>query len=111
MHPVRVATCGCSYKEWAGRFYPEGLPANEQLPYLARQLPVVEVDATFYRSRSPRMVEGWRDRTPPDFGFSLKVPQTITHEKVLLDCQGEVEAFLAAARLLGDRLLCCCLQK
>jgi uncharacterized protein YecE (DUF72 family) len=56
------------------------------------------------------MVEGWRDRTPPGFGFSLKVPQSITHEKVLLDCREEVEAFLSVARLLGDKLLCCCLQ-
>ena len=38
------------------------------------------------------------------------MPQAITHEKVLLDCQQEVEAFLSAARLLGDNLLCCCLQ-
>jgi uncharacterized protein YecE (DUF72 family) len=110
MHPVRVGTRGWSYREWTGPFYPSGLPANEQLPYLAQQFPVVAVDATFYRSPSRRMVEGWRDRTPPGFGFSLKVPQSITHEKVLLDCQGEVEAFLAAARLLGDKLLCCCLQ-
>jgi uncharacterized protein YecE (DUF72 family) len=26
------------------------------------------------------MVEGWRDRTPAGFGFSLKVPQKITHD-------------------------------
>jgi uncharacterized protein YecE (DUF72 family) len=32
------------------------------------------------------MVEGWRDKTPDSFGFSLKVPQVITHEKVLLKC-------------------------
>ena len=56
------------------------------------------------------MVEGWRDRTPPGFAFSLKVPQSITHEKVLLDCDQEVDSFLSAARLLGDKLLCCCLQ-
>ena len=63
-----------------------------------------------YHSPARKTVEGWRDRTPPGFGFSLKVPQVITHEKVLLDCQGQVEAFLAAARLLGDKLLCCCVQ-
>jgi len=71
---------------------------------------VVEVDSTFYHSPSRKTVAGWRDRTPPDFGFSLKVPQVITHEKVLLNCQEEVEAFLSAACLLGDKLLCCCLQ-
>jgi uncharacterized protein YecE (DUF72 family) len=110
MHPVRVGTCGWSYKEWAGIFYPDGLRPAEQLSYLAQQFPIVEVDATFYRSPAHKTVEGWRDRTPPGFGFSLKVPQSITHEKVLLDCRGEVEAFLAAARLLRDKLLCCCLQ-
>src|SRR6516162_7191418 len=110
MHPVRVGTCGWSYKEWTGPCYPPGLPANEQLPYLAQQFPVVEVDATFYRSPSRRMVEGWRERTPPGFVFSLKVPQSITHEKMLLDCGQEVDSFLTAARLLGDKLLCCCLQ-
>jgi uncharacterized protein YecE (DUF72 family) len=110
MHPVRVGTCGWSYKEWAGVFYRHGLRPAEQLPYLAQQFPIVEVDSTFYRSPARKTVEGWRDRTPPGFAFSLKVPQTITHEKVLLDCRAEVESFLAAARLLGDKLLCCVLQ-
>jgi uncharacterized protein YecE (DUF72 family) len=110
MHPVRVGTCGWSYTEWSGPFYPAGLPAKEQLPYLAQQFPVVEVDATFYRSLAPRTAEGWRDRTPPGFGFSLKVPQSITHEKVLLDCGAEVDAFLGAARQLREKLLCCTLQ-
>jgi len=111
MHPVRVGTCGWSYKEWSGVFYPKGLRAGECLPYLAQHYPVVEVDSTFYHGPSRKTVEGWRDRTPPGFGFSLKVPQAITHERVLLDCRAEVEAFLGAARLLGDKLLCCCLQK
>jgi uncharacterized protein YecE (DUF72 family) len=110
MHPVRVGTCGWSYNEWVGVFYPDGLPAGQWLPYLAQQYPIVEVDGTFYRSPARKTVEGWRDRTPPGFGFSLKVPQSITHEKVLLDCTEEVEAFLSAARLLADKLLCCCLQ-
>jgi uncharacterized protein YecE (DUF72 family) len=56
------------------------------------------------------MVQGWRDRTPDGFGFSLKVPQVITHEKVLVDCRAEVRSFLTAARELGPKLLCCVLQ-
>jgi hypothetical protein len=42
--------------------------------------------------------------------FSLKVPQVIAHEKLLADCESDVAAFLSAARLLGDKPLCCCLQ-
>ena len=57
-----------------------------------------------------KMVEGWRDRTPDAFGFSLKVPQVITHEKLLLDCRAGVSSFLSAARVLGPKLLCCVLQ-
>jgi uncharacterized protein YecE (DUF72 family) len=110
MHPVRVGTCGWSYKEWSGAFYTANMASGDWLPYLAQHYPVVEVDSTFYRSPSRKTVEGWRDRTPPGFAFSLKVPQSITHEKALLDCRDEVGAFLAAPRLLGDKLLCCTLQ-
>jgi uncharacterized protein YecE (DUF72 family) len=110
MHPVRVGTCGWSYKEWSGVFYPEDTSPGEYLSHYAERYPVVEVDSTFYRSPSRKMVEGWRDRTPAAFGFSLKVPQAITHEKMLLDCRDELRTFLTAARILGDKLLCCLLQ-
>jgi uncharacterized protein YecE (DUF72 family) len=110
MHPVRIGTCGWSYKEWSGVFCPDGLGAGGFLSFYAERYPVVEVDSTFYRSPSRKTVEGWRDRTPDGFGFSLKVPQAITHEKVLLDCRAEVRDFLSAARVLGDKLLCCVLQ-
>ncbi len=110
MSSVRLGTCGWSYKDWSGVFYPEGLAAGDYLAYYAERYPVVEVDSTFYRSPSRKMVEGWRDKTPAGFGFSLKVPQVITHEKVLLDCQPELNDFLTAARLLEDKLLCSVLQ-
>ena len=77
---------------------------------MAARYPVMEVDSTFSRSPPRKTVEGWRDRTPDGFGFSLKVPQVITHEKVLVDCRAEVRAFLTAARELGPKLLCCVLQ-
>jgi uncharacterized protein YecE (DUF72 family) len=110
MHPVRVGTCGWSYQDWSGVFYPDDLESAGFLSFYADRFPVVEVDSTFYRSPGRKMVEGWRDRTPDGFGFSLKVPQVITHEKVLVDCREEVRAFLTAARELGPKLLCCVLQ-
>jgi uncharacterized protein YecE (DUF72 family) len=110
MHPIRLGTCGWSYKDWDGVFYPKGLAAGEYLTHYAGRYPIVEVDSTFYHSPSRKMVEGWRDKTPAGFGFSLKLPQVITHEKMLHDCKSDVESFLDAARLLEDKLLCCCLQ-
>jgi uncharacterized protein YecE (DUF72 family) len=110
MHPIRVGTCGWSYKEWSGVFYPEDLDAHDFLSFYACRYPVVEVDSTFYRIPGRKMVEGWYERTPEGFGLSLKVPQVITHEKLLLDCRAEVHSFLSAARALGQKLLCCVLQ-
>jgi uncharacterized protein YecE (DUF72 family) len=110
MHPIQIGTCGWSYKEWDGVFYPEGTPAGDFLSYYAQQYPVVEVDSTFYRTPSRKMVEGWRERTPENFGFSLKMPQVITHEKVLVDCRSDLNAFLTAARVLDAKLRCCLLQ-
>jgi uncharacterized protein YecE (DUF72 family) len=110
MEKILVGTCGWSYKDWDGCFYPERLPAGDYLTYYADRFPVVEVDSTFYGSPRPKMVEGWRDKTPENFRLSLKVPQTITHEKLLKDCQKETEEFLTAARILESKLLCCVLQ-
>jgi uncharacterized protein YecE (DUF72 family) len=110
MPSIRIGTCGWSYKDWAGVFYPEHLAPGEYLAAYADRFPVVEADTTFYRTPSLKMVREWRDKTPAGFGFSLKVPQFVTHEKVLQDCQEELEGFLAMARILGDKLLCCLLQ-
>jgi uncharacterized protein YecE (DUF72 family) len=110
MYAVRVGTCGWSYKDWSGVFYPKGLPAGDYLSYYAERFNGVEVDSTFYRSPSPRMVQGWNDKTPAGFSFSLKIPQTITHEKLLHNCGKEVDLFLSAARLLREKLGCCVLQ-
>jgi uncharacterized protein YecE (DUF72 family) len=110
MHPVHVGTCGWSYEDWKGNFYPKGTKPADFLPFLAQKFQVLEVDSTFYHSPRPSIVQGWHDKTPDGFLFSLKVPQAITHEKLLLKCEHEVDAFLGAAKLLGPKLACCVLQ-
>ena len=110
MHPIAVGACGWSYKEWVGPFYPRGAPPGEFLSRYAEHFSVVEVDSSFYHTPSARTVDGWRGKTPAGFGFSLKVPRAITHEKVLVDCAGDVAEFTAAARRLGEKLRCCLLQ-
>jgi uncharacterized protein YecE (DUF72 family) len=59
-------------------FYPPGLPAAERLAFYARLFPVVEVNTTYYRVPSRRMVEGWVERTPPGFVFDVKPPRALT---------------------------------
>jgi len=109
-HPIQIGCCGWSYDDWLGPFYPEGTRSGDYLTSYAQRFDLVEVDSTFYRTPSLKMVEGWHAKTPDHFRFSLKLPQVITHEKMLRDCSEERDGFLAAARLLGEKLHSVCLQ-
>lgn len=107
---ILVGTCGWSYKDWVGPFYPQGTPAGDYLAAYARHFGVVEVDSTYYRSPARRMVQGWLDKTPEDFRFTVKMVGTVTHEKALADCDREVAEFLRGIEPLRPRLRAVLLQ-
>ncbi len=87
-----------------GSFYPATSKPKDFLPLYARRFDTVEIDSTFYRIPAARTVEQWRERTPPGFTFAAKVPQSITHEKMLVDVEQDMAAFLRVMDLLGDKL-------
>lgn len=89
---------------WVGSFYPASAKPRDFLPIYAGLFSTVEIDSTFYRIPSAKMVEQWRDRTPKGFVFAAKVPQSITHEKVLVDAEADLKAFLKLMDILGDKL-------
>jgi len=70
------------------------MKSRDFLTYYATQFATVEVDSTFYGCPSASTVGNWSARTPEDFLFCIKVPQIITHEKVLVDCDPEFEEFV-----------------
>jgi uncharacterized protein YecE (DUF72 family) len=108
---LRVGTSSWSSDDWkAAGFYPADMAPRDYLGHYARHYPTVEVDSTFYRSPPPSMCARWRDVTPEEFRFSLKVPGEITHEKVLKDCGKDWERFAAAAGELGGKLAFLVLQ-
>src|SRR5580704_265890 len=89
---------------WEGSFYPRGMQSRDFLSYYATQFATVEVDSTFYGCPSVRTVKNWAARTPEGFTFSVKVPQVITHEKALVDCDSEFEEFVKTMDILGPKL-------
>ena len=99
-----LGTSSWSSEDWVGVFYPENTPPADFLSEYAKHFSTVEIDSTFYRSPSPSMVKNWARRTPPGFIFAAKVPRTITHDKVMEDCDAELKEFLAAMDLLGEKL-------
>jgi len=101
---LRIGTSAFTAAGWPGSFYPSELKPRDYLSYYATKFNTVEVDSTFYRAPTASTVNGWYEKTPPDFVFAAKVPQTITHEKVLLDCEREFEEFVDTMDLLDDKL-------
>jgi uncharacterized protein YecE (DUF72 family) len=99
-----VGTSGYSYKEWKGSFYPEKIPAKDMLRYYSERLITVEINATFYRMPQPSMLENWKEQVPPEFRFSLKASQRITHFKRLKETDEETKYFLETASVLADQL-------
>lgn len=99
-----IGTQGWNYSAWSGVFFPDGTRAGKYLPTYARAFSTVEVDSTFYAVPPAANVRGWYDRTPDDFIFALKLPQSVTHETRLRDEDGTTELFFERVRELREKL-------
>jgi uncharacterized protein YecE (DUF72 family) len=101
---VHVGTSGYNYEAWKGSFYPEDLSSKKMLAYYAEQFDTVEINYSFYRKPTVKILEGWAAQVPERFRFALKAWQRITHQKRLRESGELVEGFADAARTLGPRL-------
>ena len=101
---IRVGTSGYNYPEWKGTFYPSDLNAARMLPYYAARFPTVEINYTFYRMPTEKILAGWADATPPAFSFTLKAPRRITHDARLQRSDELVRTFCQTASTLGPKL-------
>ena len=77
---------------------------RDYLSFYAEHFDSVEVDSTFYACPSAKTVSGWFSKTTDSFIFSVKVPQAITHDKVLVNCDSELKQFLDTMGILGTKL-------
>jgi uncharacterized protein YecE (DUF72 family) len=101
---VYVGTSGYNYPEWKGSFYPADLSAGKMLPYYAARFPTVEINYTFYRMPSAKLLAGWVAQVPKAFRFTLKAPRRITHDAKLANCEALTAMFCAVAGTLEDQL-------
>jgi len=101
---IWVGTSGYNYPEWKGSFYPSDLAAAKMLPYYAARFPTVEINYTFYRMPTEKLVAGWAAQTPSPYQLTLKAPRRITHDSRLKDAGESVARFCDVALSLGDKL-------
>ena len=101
---IWIGTSGYNYPEWKGSFYPVDLPAAKMLPFYAARFPTVEINYTFYRMPTEKLVAGWAAQTPSPFKLTLKAPRRITHDSRLENCGELVNAFCQVAGTLEAKL-------
>jgi uncharacterized protein YecE (DUF72 family) len=83
---LSIGCSGWSYTDWVGSFYPRELAQKhgEWLSYYSLFFKTAEVNTTFYSVPDKRVVDSWISRVEDrEFEFSLKLPRTITHEKLI----------------------------
>jgi uncharacterized protein YecE (DUF72 family) len=104
MPNTRVGTSGYNYPEWRGSFYPEKFATAKMLAFYAEHFPTVEINYTFYRMPTEKLLAGWAEQTPAHFTFTLKAPRRITHDTKLQRCEDTTQAFCRIARTLEAKL-------
>ena len=99
-----IGTAGYSYPDGAGGFYPPGVSAAGRLAFYARHFPMVEVNSSFYRPPTPAQAARMCGQVPAGFGFTLKVPKSVSHGFDPADLPAfrqAAEAVAARGSLLG----------
>ena len=93
---VRVGISGWRYAGWRGKFYPEGLPQNQELAYAAGCFRTIELNGSFYSLQRPTTYAHWYRQTPEDFIFAVKGSRFITHMLRLRDARTALANFFAS---------------
>jgi len=65
------------------KFYPKEIAKKRRLEFYATRFPTVEINASFYRLPTEKMVDDWREAAPPGFLYAVKGSRAVTHLKRL----------------------------
>jgi uncharacterized protein YecE (DUF72 family) len=79
-------------------------PGQTHLSYYAQHFSCVEINSSFYRPHQSATYARWRDETPAQFRFSVKMPRSITHESHLKRCAAEAARFFEDIAALRPKL-------
>lgn len=99
---------GCSgfhYKGWKEIFYPKGLPQRKWFEFYCESFNTVELNVTFYRFPRIKDLQGWYEKSPDEFMFTVKAPRLITHYKKFNGVKRELGQFYdTVSKGLKDKL-------
>jgi uncharacterized protein YecE (DUF72 family) len=99
---IYAGTSGWAYAGWKPDFYPAKLASAKFLGYYGTRLNSVELNYTFRRRVTEKLLSGWITATPADFKFAVKANQTITHVLRLKDASKATLEFVGSLDPLRD---------
>src|SRR5579864_1295325 len=99
---IYAGTSGWAYATWKPDFYPAKLASAKFLSHYATRLNTVEVNYTFRRFPTEKLLRGWIEATPPNFKFAIKAHQKITHVARLRDVAEFASDFLRSLQPLDQ---------
>ena len=83
--------------------FPEKFRSGTRLHYYSTLFNTVELNSTFYKVPMVRTFEKWTHDVMPEFIFTVKLFNGITHIKNLVFDQSLVNTFLSAAAGMANR--------
>ena len=91
---IHVGTSGFSYPDWAGVYYPPGLPAAQRLAYYAAEFSAVEINSSYYHMPTAARLLAMSHKAPAGLIFTIKAHASITHERedLAANCRAFKEA-------------------
>jgi uncharacterized protein YecE (DUF72 family) len=105
---------GCSsfYNSyWKKIFYPENVPSAKWFDYYCTQFNTYEMNGSFYKFPTLRIMENWFKKTPENFLLSVKAPKEVTHIKKFIGCEELISNFYTVCKTgLKHKLGCILFQ-
>jgi uncharacterized protein YecE (DUF72 family) len=98
---IYVGCSGWFYWYWRGIFYPQTDRTDEWFKHYVSVFATVELNAPFYKWPKIATVKGSRRNAPPEFRYSVKVNQLITHERRLKRTNRLIKDFYSIAENAG----------
>jgi uncharacterized protein YecE (DUF72 family) len=97
---IYSGTSGWAYPSWKPDFYPVKLASAKFLNHYATRLNTVEVNYTFRRFPTEKLLRGWIEATPAGFQLAIKAHQKITHVARLRNVADFTSDFIRALQPL-----------
>ncbi|MGZ3713397.1 MAG: DUF72 domain-containing protein, partial [Bdellovibrionota bacterium] len=96
-----IGTAGWNIPKLAAPLFPS---TGTHLERYASVLNSVEINSSFYRDHLTKTYARWRDSTPDNFRFSVKLCQRFTHQQRLVSEEAQLRETLSGILELGPKL-------